>query len=324
MNGTNDLDFLMISAGFEHGGNVTLRLLDGHDELFVYPFESQIGNKHTTDFLSSMERTQYRYPEFPAGLSARELYELFYDEELKTLLRKPNGSKFKTANIEMKESDRIDAFCKYLENKPYTRANIVAAFFVSTFSAWKNYKVSGKNHMYVGYSPIIGIDAHKILADFPKAHVVHVVRNPLSAYADTKKRPFPLPFHQYVMSWNLYHHAALVQQSLNPQRMTIVRYEDIVGNTRKTMEMICSRVGIAYSDSMLHPSFNSKDITGNIFPWGTINNATKEENKATAASLSSEEMKNIIKYSGLMIKHFGYEDFIHDVANQKIEIAQYA
>ena len=34
---------LMISAMYENGGNTTQRLLDGHPELFSYPFESQTG-----------------------------------------------------------------------------------------------------------------------------------------------------------------------------------------------------------------------------------------------------------------------------------------
>ena len=36
---------LMISAMYENGGNTTQRLLDGHPELFSYPFESQPGTQ---------------------------------------------------------------------------------------------------------------------------------------------------------------------------------------------------------------------------------------------------------------------------------------
>ena len=50
----------------------------------------------------------------------------------------------------------------------------------------------GREQVYVGYSPIIVVDAATILGDLPAAHVLHVVRNPWSAYADTKKRPVPL------------------------------------------------------------------------------------------------------------------------------------
>ena len=34
---------VMISAMYENGGNTTHRYLDGHPELLVYPFESQLG-----------------------------------------------------------------------------------------------------------------------------------------------------------------------------------------------------------------------------------------------------------------------------------------
>ncbi len=302
----NKFNLLMISAGFEHGGNVTHRFLDGHPELYVYPFESQIGNRYANDYLSSLERSQYRYPEFPAALSPQEIYELFYDEELKTYLRKPNGSKFKDADLKMKEENRIRHFAQNLEGKPYTRANFVEAFFRSTFDAWENYQLSGKNRIYVGYSPIIGIDSNKILTDFPDAHIVHVVRNPYSAYADTKKRPFPLPLKQYVFSWNIYHHIVLMHQQQFPKNITIMRYEDLVADPKKTLSHICQRVGIQFSDKILYPSWNGKDISGGIYPWGTVNKATTEENLATMSRLSKEEMNQIKLSSHLMLEKFDY------------------
>ena len=36
---------LMIGAMYENGGNTTHRFLDGHPQLFVYPFESQLGTR---------------------------------------------------------------------------------------------------------------------------------------------------------------------------------------------------------------------------------------------------------------------------------------
>lgn len=82
----NRFNFVMISAGFEHGGNVMHRHLEGHPNLLVYP--SQIGNRDFTDFLGTLERVQYRYLQFPEVLSAEELYEQIIDEEMKTFLRK--------------------------------------------------------------------------------------------------------------------------------------------------------------------------------------------------------------------------------------------
>jgi len=45
----------MISAMYENGGNTTQRLFDGHPELFVYPFESQIGTRLVNDHLDGCD-----------------------------------------------------------------------------------------------------------------------------------------------------------------------------------------------------------------------------------------------------------------------------
>ena len=57
----------MISAMYENGGNTTHRFLDGHPKLYVYPFESQLGNSRCADFLSSLYPFKYRYPDFPSN-----------------------------------------------------------------------------------------------------------------------------------------------------------------------------------------------------------------------------------------------------------------
>ena len=55
---------LMLSAMYENGGNTTHRLLDGHPELAVYPFESQVGTTFVHDYLTSLYPIKYRWPEF--------------------------------------------------------------------------------------------------------------------------------------------------------------------------------------------------------------------------------------------------------------------
>src|SRR5579862_1202109 len=80
---------IMISAMYENGGNTTHRMLDGHPNLFVYPFESQVGSAFGTNMMDSYVPIRYRWPEFPANTTPGEAYEMFWDEELKTLLRAP-------------------------------------------------------------------------------------------------------------------------------------------------------------------------------------------------------------------------------------------
>lgn len=308
----SSFNFVMLSAGFEHGGNVTHRYLDGHPELFVYPFESQLGNRYVTDFLSSIERVQYRYPEFPIGLSLEEYYELFYDEELKTYLRKPNGSKFKDCGIIMSEEKRKNHFIEFCQNKPITRALLIEAFFVSTFVAWENYQNSGSNFTYVGYSPAIGIDSEKMIKDFPNMKIIHIVRNPFSAYANTKKRPFPLDLERYIRTWNIYHHTVLMLEKKYSNNIKIVRFEDIIDTTQETMSEISSFIGIDYSDTMLYPSFNSKDISENISPWGAVQKSTPQYNIEIAQGLSKKEIDDILSYTQTSLDWFNYFSFYNN------------
>jgi len=299
----------MISAGFEHGGNVTHRHFDGHPGLNVYPFESQLGNRFFNDFLASVERVQYRYPEFREGLTAEEAYEDMIDEEMKTVLRKRNGSKFRDADLQLDEADRIQAFKEYLNGKSISRKNIIAAFFTATFKAWRNYyNPNSDTSAYVGYSPAIGIDAGRIVKDFPDARIVHVVRNPFSAYRDTKRRPFPQPLERYLVTWNIYHSTAAMYASQYPENVIIVRYEDLVADKETFFRNLCPRLGIKFDESLLYPSWNGVELKGDIAPWGTVLRSNKDYNESIISELTPEDRKLIANATRPLAAHFGYPE----------------
>ena len=304
-----DFKFVMISAGFEHGGNVTHRHLDGYPNLLVYPFESQLGNRDFTDFLASVERVQYRYPQFPEGLTAGELYEQIMDEEMKTFLRKRNGSKFRDVDLQMDEADRKAAFVAYLGNKDfYRRRDVIEAFFRATFSAWKNYYTTPHEDMtYVGYSPAIGIDAERMIHDFPNIKIVHIIRNPFSAYRDTKRRPFPQPLSKYLITWNIYHSTVEMYAKMYPDNVRIFRYEDEVKDKEAFMRDLAAFINVDFCETMLYPSWNGQRIEANIAPWGTVLRSTEEYNAQMVEELSEEEKKQIACGTAALARHFGYD-----------------
>jgi len=293
---------------YENGGNTCHRHLDGHPELYVYPFESQLGTPLCADYLSSLFPFKYRWPEFSTSGAVEDDFELFFDEELKTRIRAPQSSKFRDANIELNENERKSLFINYMKNKERTRANLVEAFFKATFDAWKNFNRTGKEKIYVGYSPIIGVDGEKILTDFPDAHVIHVVRNPYSAYAETKKRPFPLSLKRYTLTWNIVQYFALVNHKKFPANFHIIRYEDMNKNKSDVFSTLCNKIGISFSETLLYPSWNKKKLSS-IHPWGTISVADELTNKKTMSQLREEEMREIktLSYHSIL-KEFGYDE----------------
>lgn len=305
----SDYKFIMLSAMYENGGNTTHRLLDGHPELFVYPFESQPGTKYVNDYLSSMYPLKYRWPIFPGSASAEEMYELIIDEEGKVRAKTPYVSKFRTADIQMDDKDRKADFLAFLKGKELSRANVMEAFFRASFSAWKNYKTTGKEKAWVGYSPIIGVDGDKIIKDYGgNGHVLHVVRNPFSAYADTKKRAVPLGIPHYMTGWVMCQYYSLIFAEKYPDHYHIVKFDDLLKDKVGTLSKVLAKVGVGTSETLAVPSWHGEELK-EVYPWGTVRTPTEEANLATGLELSKAEIQEIYERTKTYIDIFGFREF---------------
>jgi hypothetical protein len=306
---SSDFRFLMIGAMYENGGNTTHRFLDGHPELFVYPFESQPGTKHVNDMLSSMFPLKYRWPVFPLDATPYQDYKAIIDEEGKVRTRTPHVSKFRHVPFDLNDDERCQLYMKYIGQTGRSTGNNVAAFFRATFDAWKDFNRSGRESVYVGYSPIITVDADKILRDLPQAHVLHVVRNPWSAFADTSKRPVPLNLENYLLGWTTNQYHALLYREKYPSRMHIVRAEDVMRDSRKVLAGVCEALGVESNDSLSRVSWNGKELN-EVYPWGTIRTPTPEANLATARELTNDQIEEIRTRAKPYLEAFDYKNFI--------------
>jgi hypothetical protein len=304
-----DFSLLMLSAMYENGGNTTHRFLDGHPEMFVYPFESQIGTRRVVDYLSSMFPAKYRWPQFALDAEPVEDYKEIIDEECKVRARTPHVSKFRHMPFDFSDDERREIYAGYINERGRSTARNVAAFFRATFDAWKDYRRSGLEKIYVGYSPIIVVDAYKILRDLPQAHVLHIVRNPWSAYADTKKRPVPLSLRHYMTAWTLNQHSALLFKAQFPGHVHILRAEDVMADPLKTLGDFCKGIGIEPSASLKVPTWNGKELA-EVYPWGTIRRATPEANLSTALELSEDERAEVAAHARQLLEDFDYKNFL--------------
>lgn len=293
------MPLIMISAMYENGGNTTHRMLDGHPDLRVYPFESQVGTGLVNDYLASYVPIRYRWPELPLEGTPEQDYELFWDEELKTYLRVRSRSKFRDCGLEMDEADRRQAFVEYLAGKPRTRRHIVLAYYHSTFAAWRNHHLPGMGRFFVGYNPVQVLDVDKFFTDFPDGHMIHVVRHPYAGFADTRKRPFPLSLDRYAWTWNLCQHTALVARDLHPGRFHLVRFEDLVQRPEATLRPVLEAAGLGWSEACLQPTFNGRAMA-EVAPWGTIRSATLAAHQATRDELTQAQKARMRMLTRLM------------------------
>lgn len=295
----------MISAMYENGGNMTHRFLDGHPEMFVYPFESQLGTRGVTDALASTFPVKYRWPVFPLDGTPADDYHAIIDEECKVRARTPHVSKFRHVPFDFSDDDRKRIYVEQVGLTGRSRAANVAAFFRATFEAWKDVRRTGAERVYVGYSPIIVVDAERIVRECPDAHVLHVVRNPWSAFADTCKRPVPLSLADYLLGWTLNQYHALVARSRHPGRVHIVRAEDVMADPVAALGAVCDALGVERAASLTVPTWNGRPLEA-VAPWGTIGAPTLEANRAAAASLSPDQHAEIRDRASVYLDLFDY------------------
>jgi hypothetical protein len=261
------------------------------------------------DALASVFPVKYRWPVFQLDASPLEDYKSITDEECKVRARTPHVSKFRHMPFDFSDDERCRIYVEEVKRTGRSTGNNVAAFFRATFEAWKDYRRSGGERLHVGYSPIITVDSEKILRDVPGAHVLHVVRNPWSAYADTCKRPVPLSLENYMLGWTLSQYFALLFRARYPERVHIVRVEDLMEDPKETLGVICGKMGLDTDDSLAEPTWNGSRLK-EIYPWGTIRTATPEANLATAKELGGDQVEEIRHRARPYLEAFGYSDFL--------------
>jgi hypothetical protein len=299
----------MIGAMYENGGNTTHRLLDGHPQLHVYPFESQLGTRLVNDALSSTFPVKYRWPVFALDATPEQDFAAIIDEETRVRARTPHVSKFRDHEFDFSDDERRDRFVELVSSRGRSRAGNVEAFFEATFDVWKNVARTGREEVYVGYSPVLVVDAETILEELPSAHFVHVVRNPWSAYADTKKRPVPLSLAAYMLGWTLNQHYALILRKRFPDRLHVLRLEDTLADPVAVLGALCESLGLERSETLAAPSWNGQPLT-EVHPWGTIRTPTLAANRATAEELTAEERAEVALRAGPYLGLLDYEAFL--------------
>jgi hypothetical protein len=315
---SDEFRLLMLSAMYENGGNTTHRLLDGHSRLYVYPFESQLGTRLVADRLASVFPVKYRWPVFALDATPEQDYRAIVDEECKVRARTPQVSKFRHHAFDFSDDERMRVYGALVAETGRSRAANVAAFFRATFEAWRDFRRSGSEEVYVGYSPIVVVDTAAILRDLPGAHVLHVVRNPWSAYADTKKRAVPLSLDDYLLGWTLNQYHALLFRRLYPDRVHVVRAEDVMADPLEALAPVCEALGVPVEDAMRTPSWNGVPLE-EVYPWGTIRIPTPEANRATAEELSAVESAEIAARAWQYVEVFDYLEFAPDVMREEAQ-----
>ena len=117
------------------------------------------------------------------------------------------------------------------------------------------------------------------------------------------------PFAFYLLAWTLNQYYALLYKDKYPDRVSVVRAEDVMQDSRKTLGAVCERLGLEVTDSLCKTTWNGCELN-EVYPWGMIRVPTPEANRATASQLSTAQIEEIRMRARPYLEALDYKSFI--------------
>lgn len=277
---------LLISAWNDSGGGFTHRLFDGHPQVKSWPFELQLGTRARADGYSGAFHDKYRWPFFPSlNLSANLLFDAILDDELKPVLRGDVNAKHESFTVAVKLDDWCAGFARALP-RLVTRANLIRAYMESFFELWGARKTSGREIAMLGHCPCLALDSDEIVADFPDAHILHVMRDPRAGLADFRRRHPQMPADRYAARWNAVNAAAAHAASKYPERVSVMWFASLLEDRAGALTWASARMGLNFDPCLLVPSWNGEALAEEAMgPFGGVPQVGLARESAAIASL---------------------------------------
>jgi hypothetical protein len=155
-----------------------------------------------------------------------------------------NNYRFKQWGIDANEISNLP------EKITYTNFNLVIENTMRLFSE-NHSEISEKEFIRIDHTPS-SIKHFDILNElFPESKFIFIIRDPRAVYASVKGLDWgantPLKLSE---TWIEYVATYFSVQKLYPNRVSLIRYEDIITDATVQLKRLCDFVGLTYSDSL--------------------------------------------------------------------------
>jgi hypothetical protein len=256
---------VLVSQIQRAGGSLLGQLLDGHRECHAHPHELKIGYPR-----------EHNWPPLELARPGTWFDMLFEKRSLKLFV----GGYHKSA----KKRHPYDAFpfvflsrlqkqifeVRVAERRPVTEREVLDAYFTSYFNAWlDNHNLySGPKRVVTGFAPRLAMEEGNVarfFAAYPDGTLVSIVREPRAWYrsASTYAPEHYADVETAVALWRRSTEAALGASERYGDRVVVLTYEHLLAEPEATMRRLAGWIGIAWSDTLLEPTFNGRPIRAN-------------------------------------------------------------
>ena len=251
--------FAMISGMGRSGGSLLARLLDGHPEIASFPYEPRFGKIEPHKHNKLSER-------FPDPLTGSIEDVLRRNRRLEHCLSIVSGAR--PSKNEFPDYD-LEFFRKALrcplpeEAKP---GDFIEAYAEAFFRSHAYYRNRWNDISVVAWHSARSQFWSEDLLNIEGLQLIYIVRHPLdvlASYMRSKGRKVPITPEIELLCWCDCILRAARDQECHPDRVTMVRYEDMVSDVDAFAHKLARRLGIADTGELRHPSLLGEAWTGN-------------------------------------------------------------
>jgi hypothetical protein len=284
---------VLISQIQRSGGTLLSQLFDGHPELHAHPSELMIGYP-----------TKNSWPK----LSLRDKPERWFDilfedkviEHFKEGYKKGKKSNHSFSFIFLPPLQK-KIFIKYLESIHSIKlVDIFNGYMTSYFGAWlNNQNNSGHKKFVTAFTPRLAMREENVgffFEIYPEGRIISVIRDPKNWYPSAvRHNPKSNKYRDIknaLRQWNESVESMLRNKKRWGDKITIIKFEDLVSKTNSVMRYLAELLEIQFNNILLSPTFNKYPINANT-SFGLESTSILRDTLSRHKTLSAEELQII-------------------------------
>jgi hypothetical protein len=267
-----DQPVALISQAPRSGGTLLRNLFDGHSQCHVHPYEWHFG--HTR---------RHEWPKLRRGGPPELWWSRLVEEPLnRRFARGVRHTPTKGAHEKESRAAGLhpfllpprlhrDLFLDLVSSGEPPRGDreILNAYLTALFNAWLNNHTldDAEKRWVVAFAPRLawGATRGRFFAAYPDGHLIAILRGPASWIVSARGRQSEGSYdHEPLIAmWKRGAEEMQAAKEERGDRVTIVRFDDLVLEAEGVMRLLAAKLGIDYEDILVEPTFNSRPIGPN-------------------------------------------------------------